>query len=364
MKRIGNVRDAIVSEENCRMAIKDAARKKRHRPDVRRILDNLDDYAYELSSLLANLSYEPGPYRPKRIVDPPSGKVRNVLIPAFWPDLCVQHAIVRVIAPMATRRMYYWSCGSINARGNKHARIGVERATLHDTKHAKYCAKGDVIHCYDEMKPAVVFHGVCKMFKDAWLLEMLRKIIYSRDGLPIGNFTSPWLCNIVLTPVDFYIKQTVRIRHFVRYADDICLVDSNKRKLRKAMQGMIERLGKWLGLVLHSNWQIFKVRREGDGRKNRPIDFVGHRFCLGYTLLRRRNALALMRQSRRIRKTMWSGISYKQASGFVSRAAQCNGIKALGLARKCVKVIPTKKLKEVIRNESKKHNRPGLCVCG
>lgn len=363
MKRIGNVRDAIVSEENCRAAIFDAARKKKRRPDVRLILENVGDYAYELSCMLANLSYEPSPYRPKRIVDPPSGKVRNVLIPEFWPDLCVQHAIIRVIAPRATRRMYYWSCGSINGRGNKHARRGVERATLHDTKHAKYCAKGDVIHCYEEMKPNVVFKSFCRMFKDAWLIEIMRKIIYSHDGLPIGNFTSPWLCNIVLTPIDFYIKQTGRIRHYVRYADDICLADSNKRKLRKAMYGMMERLGKWFNLFLHSNWQVFKVRRSGDGRRNRPIDFVGHRFCLGYTLLRRRNALSLMRQSRRIQKTMRKGISFKQASGFVSRAAQCKGIKAFSLKHKYVDVIPQKKIKEVIRNESKKFNSPGLCLC-
>lgn len=137
---------------------------------------------------------------------------------------------------------------------------------------------------------------------------------------------------------------------------------SKRRAANKAE--MMERIAKWFNLTLHSNWQIFKVRREGEGNRNRPIDFVGHRFCLGYTLLRKRNALSLMRQSRRLRKTMRNGIPFTQASGFISRAAQCKDIKAFGLKRKFVDVIPLKRIKEVIRNASKKSDGPGLCICG
>ena len=175
-----------------------------------------------------------------------------------------------------------------------------------------------------------------RIIKDVDTLWLIDVIIDSHDeGLPIGNYTSGWFANMYLTPLDWYIKQTLKIKRYVRNMDDIVLTGPNKRKLHKAARAILEYMREELGLKMHDNWNVFKVRREGDGKKNRPIDFVACCFCIGYTTLRKRNALALMRQSRKIQRTLKRGgkITPHVASGFSARVGQLKHYSAAGLKK-------------------------------
>ena len=356
MKRYANLYHQITNIENCKYAILDAARGKMQRREVLEIVNNADKYAVLLSEVLEAQAYTPSDYRIITVCDGASKKIRVVQVPQFWPDQCVHHALMLVLEPIFMRRMYYWNCGSLPGRGIQHAQKGVERATLHDKRNAKYALKLDVVHCYNTMpndKLKAVFR---RIIKDAQVLWMIDTIIDSCEGLPIGNYTSAWFANLYLTRLDWYIKQTLSVPHYVRYMDDMVLTGPNKKKLHKAVRAIITFARDELGLKLHDNWNVFKVRREGDGKRDRPIDFVSFCFCLGYTTLRKRNALAIMRQSRRIQKIIAEGkpVPHKMAAGFISRAGQlthCNGKR---LREKHVDVLPMKKLKEVVRNESKR----------
>ena len=42
-------------------------------------------------------------------------------------------------------------------------------------------------------------------------------------GLPIGNLTSQYFANLYLSPLDHFVKQTLRCRYYVRYMDDFML---------------------------------------------------------------------------------------------------------------------------------------------
>jgi len=171
-----------------------------------------------------------------------------------------------------------------------------------------------------------------------------------------------------LTPLDRFITEQIKPAHYVRYADDFVLLDSNKRKLVKAEKQIREFSKKMLFLDLHENACVFKVRRNGENPKsnNRSVDFVGMRFCIGYTVLRKQNALAIMRQSRKIRRAITLGkpISYRAASGFISRAAQLKFCKSYGLRRKYVDPKEINILKGVVRNESKRQQRACAAVFG
>ena len=265
---------------------------------------------------------------------------------------------------------YYWSCANIPKRGIDRACRGVERATVRDLKHAKYCVKLDIKKFYPSIPHDKLKERLREVIKDREALEIIDVVIdsYPQDvpedtevvrGIPIGNFPSPWFAELFLQPLDMYIKQELHVRHYIRYADDMVLIDSNKRKLRKAMYAIIE-YAKGMGLTIKENYQLFRIQENGKGRK---IDFVGRCFGRGFTTIRKRRALALMRQSRRIQKLQKAKkpVSFHMAAGFLSRAPCFRHTDSYAMRLKYYDTVNIKKLKEVIRRESKRKQLARCC---
>ncbi len=352
MKRKGNLYEQIVSVENCKQAIYNASKHKHSRKEVDMVLNFINDYAQDLSEHLQRLDFLT-PYRHKVINDGLSGKERDLQIPSFFPDQCAHHAIVQVLKPIVEKSSYYWSCANIPGRGIDRACRGVERATRRDPAHSKYCVKLDIRKFYPSIPHDKLKARLREVIKDEKAIKLIEVVIDSHSpGLPIGNYTSPWLAELYLQPVDYFIKQSEGVRHYVRYADDMVLIDSNKRKLRNTMYNVIEFV-RALGLEIKSNYQLFKIYKNGKGRK---IDFVGKCFGIGVTTIRKRRALALMRQSRTIQKLQANDepIPIKWAIGFMSRSACFKHTDSYCMRRKYYETININNLKEVISNESKR----------
>ena len=352
MKRVGYLYESITSVENCRNAILSASRRKTRRKIVQVILKDLDFYAEDLSERLKSLTFVT-PYRPRIIRDGLSGKEREIQVPAFYPDQCAHHAIVQVLMPIVIRSSYYWSCANIPKRGNDHASKGIERATIRDVKHSKYCVKCDIRKFYPSIPHDMLKDCLCRKIKDKKALKILYAVIDSYPvGLPIGNYTSPWLAEMYLQRFDMMVKQKLKVKHYVRYADDTVIIGSNKRKMHRALKEVI-RETHCLGLEIKKNYQLFLIMRHGRGRK---IDFVGKCYGRGYTTIRKCRSLAFMRQSRRIQKLQINAchVPYKMASGFVSRSNCLKRTKSSGLKQKYYDTINIKELKEAIRHESKR----------
>lgn len=372
MKRIGFLHEQIVSEENCRLAIINAAKHKKKRRNVQKVMDNLDFYAKDLSERLVRLDFT-SPYRTRIIKDGLSGKERELQIPAFYPDQCAHHAIVQVLQPLIMKSSYYWSCANIPNRGIDRAAKGVERATMRDIKHAKYCVKMDIHKFYPSIPHDKLKEHLQRKIKDKKALGIIHLVIDSYHsspghGIPIGNYTSPWLAEFYLQPLDYFIKQTLGVRYYIRYADDLVLIDSNKRKLRKALHAVIAFVEE-LGLEIKHDYQLFRIQRNCKSRMNRrgrKIDFVGRCFGIKVTTIRKRRALALMRQSRHIQKIQKSKgvVSFRMAAGFLSRSSCFKHTDSLGMKKKYYNTVNIEKLKEVVRNESKRKHFPCNPVCG
>lgn len=358
MKRIGFLYEQVVSVENCRQAILNASQRKKNREKVKHILDNLDYYANDLSERLVRIDFLT-PYTRRIIKDGLSGKERELQIPSFYPDQCAHHAIIQILKPIIEKSSYHWSCANIPNRGIDLACKGVEKATMRDKKHAKYCVKMDISKFYPSIPHDKLKARLRQKIKDEKALRLIYAVIDShKPGLPIGNYTSPWLAEFFLQPLDYRIKQKHHIRYYVRYADDLVLVDNNKRKLRKALYDICDFVHE-LGMNIKHDYQLFRIQRSSTDRKHpkgRKIDFVGRCFGIGFTTIRKRRALALMRQSRYIQKLQGRNrpVSYKIASGFMSRCSCFKHTNSNGLKMKYYDTVNIQKLKEVISNESKR----------
>ena len=63
-------------------------------------------------------------------------------------------------------------------------------------------------------------------------------------GLPIGNMTSQFLAIFYLSDIDHYIKEVLRYKYYIRYMDDLVILDCNKKKLLKGFKLIKEMLEK------------------------------------------------------------------------------------------------------------------------
>lgn len=346
MKRINNLYEQIIDIDNCRLAIIECSRHKRNRVKVCEILNNIDFYAKDLQQRLINKNFLT-PYKQKIIRDNGSGKLRELLIPSFYPDQCSHYAIMNIIKPIVLKSSYYWSCANIKGRGIKRAAIGTTNATLRDIKHSKYCVKLDIKKFYPSVNHDILKEKLEHKIKDYKTLELINIIIDSvPNGLPLGNYTSPYLAELYLQSLDCYIKQELKIKHYIRYCDDMVLIGSNKRYLHKCMALVMEYVQNKLDLVIKSNYQLFKVK--GTKTKGRAIDFVGYQFCKGYTKVRKSRCLRFIKTSKKLQKH----ITFKLAIRFITQANCLLYTNSFKLKQKYYSNINILKLKEKIKYEN------------
>ena len=195
----------ISSNENITRAILNAAKGKKNRGYVCKILRDVDYYATEIAEMLKEHRYQPSPNRYKVIKDGSSQKERRITIPAFYPDQAIQWAVVQVLQPLFMRGMYRYCCGSVPKRGGLMAKKYVERVLRKND--IKYTLKLDIKKFFPSVSHKKLKSLLAKRIKDEETLVLLYSIIDNGgEGLPIGYYTSQWLSNFYLQEVDHYIK--------------------------------------------------------------------------------------------------------------------------------------------------------------
>jgi retron-type reverse transcriptase len=87
-------------------------------------------------------------------------------------------------------------------------------------------------------------------------------------GLPLGNLTSQLLVNIYMNEFDQFVKRELRVKYYIRYADDFVILFGNKEYLEKILIKMKDFLASNLKLKMHPD----KVSIETIASS---IDFLG-----------------------------------------------------------------------------------------
>lgn len=358
MKRIKGIYKDIVSIDNCRTAILAAAEKytraELQKPHIKDIMDHLEEYTTALHVKLIYGNFT-SPYWEKDICDGLSHKMRHIKIPKFFPDQCAHHAIIQVLEPYIMKGAHYWSCSNIPGRGQKRAARGVEQAI--NRYDMKYCCKLDIRKFYPSINNLKLKAFLRTKIKDRKVLLLLDHLIDTNpQGLPIGNYTSPWLAEWYLQLLDHYILEQLHIKFYVRYADDIVMMDTNKRKLQRAMHKVIEFANDRLDLTIKHNYQVFPIYNCNVYRNGRKIDFIGYCFGKDVTTIRKRRSLKLIQTCRLVKKLDTKHMKLKPhlCSGLMSRSAAFKVSDSAALKEKYFNHLNHKHIKGVIRKESQR----------
>ncbi|MBI1974675.1 MAG: group II intron reverse transcriptase domain-containing protein [Candidatus Zambryskibacteria bacterium] len=257
--------ERIISLENLFDAWREFLKGKRKRKDVAEFSENLSANIYNLHLDLKSFSYLHGPYHAFNISDP---KPRNIH-KATVRDRLLHHAIYRVLYPYFDKAFISDSYSCRLSKGTHRAlerfkRFG-NRVSKNRTKQC-FILKCDIRKFFASIDHQILLQILEKYISDKNILWLLERIIYSFDkGLPLGNLTSQLLVNIYMNEFDQFVKHKLKIKHYIRYADDFILFSQDKSHPLREIQNFLENN---LKLTLHPNKVFTKTLSSG-------LDFLG-----------------------------------------------------------------------------------------
>ncbi len=311
MKSYNGLYAAMMEPEEIRASIREATKHKTNRPPVRRALSNLDEKAAEIKAKV-EAGWAPPHHEPQKCQDGSHKKLRLIQKPRWDNEQIIHHMLMRQFAPIVTRSLYRYACGSIPGRGTHYALRAMKRWRNEYKGKKFYVAELDIRHFYDTVDTETLKAMLSKSIRDKQFLSILFRVIDGAGpGLPKGFYTSPWLAHYLLTPLDYHVVQALRPDHYLRYMDNMFFFARNKKELHAMVQEVGRYLEEELHMELKGDWQVYRFegenRRAGKvtGRAINCLGFVVHRnrVTLRKTILKRIRAKAnRMSRSRRCRR--------------------------------------------------------------
>ena len=265
--------DHIISLENLLEAWQEFKRGKKQRKDVQDFQLHLMDNIIALHNDLRNKSYKHSSYEYFRITDP---KVRDIH-KASVRDRLLHHALHRVLYPYFDNK---FSFDSYSCRLGKGTHKAVERfkefAYIESKNHTRtiWVLKCDVRKFFATIDHEILKDILERYISDNDICWLLNQIIDSFEpikkgtGLPLGNLTSQLLVNIYMDEFDQFVKRKLKIKHYIRFADDFIIFLRDKSDLSTVYRYIVDFLQNELALSIHPDKVFIKTLSSG-------LDFLG-----------------------------------------------------------------------------------------
>ncbi len=253
--------EQICSIENIFAAWARFSEGKRSKADVMAFELHLEDNLFSLRDSLMSGEYRHDLYKPFTIYDPKQRRIHKATVK----DRVVHQTIVNVIEPVFERRFIH---DSYSCRVGKGTHAAVERlrtflrqASCNNTRtvHALKC---DVRKFFASVDHCILFSFLEKRIADSQTLELLKNIIGSFStlkgrGIPLGNLTSQLFANIYLHELDWYVKNVLREKYYLRYCDDFIILSESRERLSGVTENIDNFLNQVLSLQLHPKKFLF-----------------------------------------------------------------------------------------------------------
>jgi len=266
-------------------------RSSSHRKDAQKFSFHLERELLLLRQELSTHHWKPDPYRYFKIFEPKE----RVISAASFRDRVVHHALIGLLEPIYERSFIF---DSYATRKNKGTHAARSRAQHFLRKHT-YFLKCDILQYFSSIDHDHLKNRLRLKIKDEDFLIPLFKIIdHAGDqgkGLPIGNLTSQFLANVYLDPFDYFIKEQLRAKAYLRYMDDFVLFHDRMASLKHWHKEIQDFLLRPLQLELKPQSTTFNTAHHG-------LSFLGARIYRSTVRIKREN---LKRALKNIRHRTW-----------------------------------------------------------
>jgi len=232
------------------------------------------DNILQLRQELMERTYKHGGYEAFVINDPKTRSIHKALVR----DRLLHHAIHQILYPYFDKKFIYDSYSCRVDKGTHQAinriRDFGRKASRNNTRTA-WVLKCDVRKFFASIQHTVLKNILKRYIEDGDVLWLLGEVINSFQmendmavGLPLGNLTSQLLINVYMNEFDQFVKHVLKVKYYIRYADDFVILDTDKNRLIDFLSKIKEFLGGKLKLTLHPNKVSIKTLASG-------VDFLG-----------------------------------------------------------------------------------------
>jgi RNA-directed DNA polymerase len=265
--------DDIISTENLLDAWKEFARGKQKKKDVQAFEYNLIENISKLHADLVSGTYQHGGYEHFKINDPKPRDIHKASVR----DRLLHHALYRKLYPFFDRTFIADSYSCREGKGTHRAMNMFRRRAYQASKnHTKtlWVLKCDIRKFFASIDQPALLTILRWNISDEQILLLLRNVIESfhstafGKGLPLGNLTSQLLVNIYMNEFDQFVKHKLKVKYYIRYADDFVLLSQDRAWLVKTLPYMEVFLRKRLKLEMHPDKVSVTTLASG-------IDFLG-----------------------------------------------------------------------------------------
>ncbi len=192
-------------------------------------------------------------------------------------DRLVHHAVYRVLYPFFAKRFI---CDSYSCQLEKGTHRALARfrsfaqKVSHNNTRTCWVLKCDIRKFFANIDQQILERILEKHISDTntlWLLHEIIRSFYSSvpgKGLPLGNLTSQLLVNIYMNEFDKFVKHRLKMKWYIRYADDFVFLSENCAWLESLIPIIGDFLKTQLELELHPNKIFLKTLASG-------LDFLG-----------------------------------------------------------------------------------------
>ena len=268
----------IISIPNLLASWQEFLNGKRKRTDVILFSMNLMDNIYSLHNDLKNKTYKHGNYEAFKINDPKPRDIHKATVR----DRLLHHAIYRILYPYFDKKFIHDSYSCRIGKGTHKAIYRFEnfirKVSKNNTKNC-WVLKCDIKKFFASIDHSILKSILVKHIQDKDVLWLLFNVIDSfhskhiyamadicqvaEVGLPLGNLTSQLLVNVYMNEFDQYVKHKLKVKYYIRYADDFVVLSQDKSYLENILKQMKEFLVNNLKLTMHSDKVFIKTISSG-----------------------------------------------------------------------------------------------------
>lgn len=241
-------------------------------------------FALQLKRELDSGRYRLSPYTRFEVTEP---KRRTILSPKFRDRVAQRTMLLNGLYDELTRGLIYDCSACLKGKGTLFAvrRMGV-MMQRHYKRHGLdgWVLSLDIRKFFESIPHDKLKDMVSRLVSREEYRDRLYEVIDSFDdpGIGLGVEMSHHLANAYLSPLDHFIKEELRIRNYIRYADDMVIIGDDKDELLdawKRIEGMLGEMG--LSLNAKSNLHPFRTglkflkfryRMKPSGRLIRRLD--------------------------------------------------------------------------------------------
>jgi retron-type reverse transcriptase len=258
-------------------------------------------------------------------------------------DRVLHQAVFRILYPIFDQHFIFDLYSSRIDKGTHKASKRLFIALRKESKNWRqsvFVLKCDIKKFFDSIDHGILFELIKKKVFDDDALLLIDEILksfekYPNIGLPLGNVTSQLFANIYLNELDQFIKHKLKVRHYLRYADDFILILEDENLLMAHKKEIESFLKQNLKLELHPDKVFIRKLKRG-------VDFVGYVILPNAVVLRTKTKKRILKKLKKAREELDAGKLEKEKfdevlSSYLGVLKHCKGLEIKRQIKKLIK---------------------------